>query len=111
MPSMPSAETELLWKRVGLEELRRALSRIEALTTGFERALRRLPPCSTCARTNLFGQIRTTSGQLSSETASLSALAATLQQAAAAAEQMEAQLMANVPKPCRCEGGTCTCHE
>ena len=111
MPSTHSSETEHLWKRVGLEELRRALSRIEALTTSFEHALQKLPPCSKCARAHLLERIRTASGELSSETASLSVPAATLQQAAAAAEQTEADLMANEPKPCRCEGGPCTCHE
>ena len=100
-----------LWRRVGLDELRQALARVQGLTAGFEKALRTLPPCNTCARVSLLEQIQATGRHLSSEAASLSVLASTLKQAVAAAEQMQAELAANAPEPCQCSSGECTCHD
>lgn len=104
-------DAEDLWRRVGLDELRCALVRIECLTKQFEQALRALPPCSRCARVSLMEQIRETGGRLSGEAGSLSALAETLKRAVAAAEQTQAALAANAPEACHCTTSRCTCHE
>ena len=104
-------DSEDLWRRVGLDELRQALGRVHGLTERFEQALHTLPPCNACARVNLLEQIHTAGRHLSGEVTSLAVLATTLKQAVAAAEQTQAELAANAPDPCRCSFGQCTCHE
>lgn len=103
-------DTEDIWRRVGLEELRHALVRARGLMERFEQALRTLPPCNTCARASLLEQIDTAGRHLSGEAASLSVLASTLKQAVASAEQTQAALVVNAPDPCHCSSGQCTCH-
>lgn len=103
-------DSEDIWRRVGLEELRQALVRAQGLIEQFEQALHTLPPCNTCARVNLLEQISTAGHHLSGEVTSLSVLASTLKQAVATAEQTQAELAANAPDPCQCSTGECTCH-
>lgn len=104
-------DTDDLWRRVGLEELRQALERVTALANEFAGALKALPPCNACARVSLLEQIHTSGRHLSGEAGSLSVLAGALKQAVAAAEQTQAELVANAPSPCRCSSGQCTCHD
>ena len=111
MAATPELNSEDLWRRVGLHELRQALVRTQGLMQEFEQALRTLPPCNACARVNLLEHIHAAGRHLSGEVASLSALAGTLKQAVAAAEQIQTELAANAPAPCRCSSGQCTCHE
>ena len=103
--------SEDLWRRMGLDELRHALVRTQGVMQQFEQALRTLPPCNACARVSLLEQIHAAGRHLSSEAASLSVLAGTLKQAVAAAEQTQTKLAANAPPPCRCSSGQCTCHD
>jgi hypothetical protein len=111
MPEKHDIDSDDLWRRVGLDELRQALARVENLSSGFEKALRTLPPCNTCARVSLLEQIQTAGRHLSSEAASLSVLAGTLKQAVSAAEKMQAELATNIPEPCQCSSGKCICHD
>src|SRR3989338_3167269 len=102
MATIPELNSEDLWRRVGLDELRQALVRTQGLIQEFEQALRTLPPCNACARVSLLEQIHTAGRHLSGEAASLSVLAGVLTQAVAAAEQTQTELAANAPSPCRC---------
>ena len=104
-------DSEDLWRRVGLDELRKALVRIEELMYGFEKTLRSLPPCNACARAKLVERIQSDSHRLSREMTTLSVLAESLKGALGTAEQCTTDLTANAPAPCRCTGGACTCHE
>ena len=106
-----SSDAEQLWSQIGLEQLRTALNRMHRLEQDFEHALRALPPCSQCARSQLLEQIRATGSRLGSEVVSVAALAETLKQAVAAAEAAQTQLAAHAPEPCSCEGGPCACHD
>ena len=107
----PQVESEDLWRRVGLEELRRTLAQVSDLIKDFERALRALPSCNQCARVALLEQIRGAGEALGRQTISLAMLAESLEGAVAAAEQTKAAFTANAPEPCRCPSGPCTCHE
>ena len=111
MPGRTELDTKALWRRVGLDELRQALVRIEELMYGFENTLRSLPPCNACARAKLVERIQSDSHQLSREMTTLSVLAESLKGALGTAEQCTTDLTANAPAPCRCTGGACTCHE
>lgn len=104
-------DSEDIWRRVGLDQLRQALVSTQNLAESFEQSLRALPPCNACARVSLLEQIRTTGGRLSGEVTSLSVLADTLKQAVAAAEKTQIDLIANAPYPCQCSKGQCTCHD
>lgn len=106
-----SIDSEDLWRRVGLDELRQTLVRTQTLMQQFEQALRTLPPCNACARVSLLEQVHSAGRHLSVEAGSLSVLAGMLKQAVAAAEQTQTELAANAPPPCRCSSGPCTCHE
>ncbi|MBI3996446.1 MAG: hypothetical protein HY352_02180 [Candidatus Omnitrophica bacterium] len=111
MATIPELNSEDLWRRVGLDELRQALVRTRGLMEQFEQALRMLPPCNACARVALLERIDAAGQGLSGEIIGLSVLASTLKQAVAAAEHTQAELGANTPEPCRCSSGQCTCHE
>ena len=111
MESSSSADVELLWKRVGLKELRSALSQVDELARHFEATLRTLPPCDQCARAVLFEQIQKTGSRLSGKVTTLSALAGTLEDAAKATEKARRDLEKNCPLPCQCKEGACACHE
>lgn len=111
MSGRTGMDAEQLWRRVGLDELRQALRRIEELMYGFEKTLRSLPPCDACARAKLVERIQSDSNRLSREMTSLSVLAETLKDTLGTTEQCTAALTANPPAPCRCTGGPCTCHE
>lgn len=104
-------DSEDLWRRVGLNELRQALVRARDLMERLDQALRTLPPCNTCARISLLEQIHTVGRYLGNEVSSLSVLASTLKQAVAAVEQTQAELIENAPVPCQCSTGQCTCHD
>lgn len=111
MTASAGIDTDELWRRVGLDELRKVLVRIEELLYGFEKTLRSLPPCNACARAKLVERIQSDSNRLSREMTGLSVLAETLKGALSTTEQCTAALTANAPAPCRCTGGACTCHE
>ena len=111
MATIPGLNSEDLWRRVGLDELRQTLVRAQGLMERFEQALRTLPPCNTCARVSLLEQIHSAGRHRSGEAGSLSVLAGVLTQAVAAAEQTQTELAANAPPPCRCSSGQCTCHD
>ncbi|MBI3313913.1 MAG: hypothetical protein HYZ83_06735 [Candidatus Omnitrophica bacterium] len=103
-------DAEILWKRVGLAELRAALKNINDLTNQFEKALASLPQCDQCARVQLLEQIQKTGNRLSGEVISLISLSATLKDAVSAAEAAEKKLIEQCPETCKCEGDQCTCH-
>ena len=111
MSASRSIDSEDLWKRIGLDELRKALAEIELLTGQFVHALQALPPCTKCARAKLISQIGDTGTRLGSKTISLSVLANTLERAVGTAEHTQEELLANAPEPCQCATGSCTCHE
>jgi hypothetical protein len=104
-------DSDDLWRRVGLGELRNALKQVERLTQTFEQALRALPPCNTCARGSLLQQIHTASSHLGRELVGVTMLASALKEAVVAAEQTHAELVAHAPNPCRCATGPCACHD
>ena len=111
MEFVQQPDTADLWRRLGLDELRRSLQHVEGLIHSFEQIVRTLPPCNGCARLKLIAQIEATSKQLSGEVAGVSALAETLKAAVAVAEHTQTELSANAPEPCQCSAGQCTCHE
>ncbi|MBI4597862.1 MAG: hypothetical protein HY737_05620 [Candidatus Omnitrophica bacterium] len=111
MATIPELNSEDLWRRVGLDELRQALVRVQGLAAAFENALQTLPPCTACARVALLERIDAAGRDLSGEVTGLSVLASTLKQAVAAAEQTQTELAANALAPCRCSSGECTCHD
>jgi len=111
MTASTGVDTDELWRRVGLHELRQALMRIEELMYGFESTLRALPPCNVCARAKLVERIQSDSHRLSREMTSLSVLTESLKGALSTTEQCTAALTAKPPVPCQCTGGECTCHE
>lgn len=100
-----------LWRRVGLEELRSTLERVQGLTEQFETALRALPPCDTCARSSLLKQLEIAGQRLGSEAISISVLAESLHQAMMAIEKAHKELGETSATPCQCPSGHCTCHE
>ena len=104
-------DSDELWRRVGLAELRQALVRTEELMVRFEQTLQTLPPCTTCARAKLLEQLERQTGRLAQEMTGLAVLATTLKQTLVTLEQAEAALQQNVPAPCRCRTDVCTCHE
>ncbi len=110
MSKVNSVDSEILWRRIGLKELRQALIGVEVLTRQFEEALRALPTCDECARTVLLEQINAAGSRLSSQVVSLAVLASTLKKAGAKAEEKIGQLMERPPDPCHCPSRECTCH-
>lgn len=108
----PALDSEDLWRRVGLGELRKAIVQAEAQVRQFEQALRCLPPCDACARGQLLEQLQLTSSRVGREVAGVSMLAGALREAVTAVEQLPETLAAKTPEPCRCrQGQSCTCHE
>jgi hypothetical protein len=101
---------ERIWRRLGLEELRKALQKVEKLSRQFEGLLKVLPPCNDCARSALLEQIRSSGRSLGIEIVSLTSLAESLREAVEAAEKERSQLMEAPPVPCICPAGLCTCH-
>ncbi len=57
MSAIHEIDSEDLWKRIGLDELRQALAEIERLSRQFVQSLRVLPPCTTRVRVTLISQI------------------------------------------------------
>ena len=104
-------DTDAIWRRVGLEELRQALRHIEDAMGSFQKTVQGLPPCNTCARARLLEHIRATSHRLGTEVVSLSVLADAMRMALEHAERTQARLMAQPPDPCRCDDRPCTCHD
>lgn len=102
---------EELWERVGLENLRQALTKVDALTHRFERSLQELPNCDKCARVTLLDHIEQTGAQLSGEIISLTSLAASIKQAVNVIESAQKDLKEQVPHRCECpDEAACTCH-
>ncbi len=110
MELSPGLESEALWKRVGLEELREVLLRVMALTQEFEQALKALPPCDSCARAALLDRIETSGRKLASAAVGVSTLAEVLRQAQVTLEAAQKELERCAPETCACPPGACTCN-
>ena len=109
MGASSGVESEDLWKRVGLEELRQALEHVTVLAREFEEALKALPPCDACARALLLERIEASGRRLGSAAISVSTLADMLHQAHATAELARQELARCAPESCACPPGRCTC--
>ncbi|PIQ84645.1 MAG: hypothetical protein COV75_01205 [Candidatus Omnitrophica bacterium CG11_big_fil_rev_8_21_14_0_20_63_9] len=103
-------DTQELWRRVGLEQLRNTLGRISRMIVEFEEVLRSLPSCNECARSQLIQQLNQRSTTLSAEFTTLAVLAEGLQQAVAQTEAAHGELLERIPSPCHCASHPCTCH-
>ncbi len=99
-----------LWKRVGLDTLRKGLIEVYGLAQEFESALTHLPSCDQCARVALVDEIKKTGSDLGGKVIGLTALAETLRTALTAAEKAGSELEESCPLPCQCPKGECTCH-
>lgn len=110
MPSPQLTDSDELWKRLELEELRNAVRRAEYAIHQFERVLRALPSCNACARLKLIEQIQHTSDRLGKETVGLTILAENLKSAMEATERTQSALRRRSLAPCRCAQTPCTCH-
>ena len=109
MEPSPGVDTEDIWKRVGLEELRQALERVTTLAEEFEDALKALPPCDACARALLLERIEASGRRLGGAAISVSTLADVLRQAQATAEDAQQELVRCAPESCACPPGRCAC--
>ena len=109
MALSPGLESEALWKRVGLEELREALLCVMRLAAEFEEALKALPPCDSCARAVLLERIEVGGRKLGGEAISVSMLAEVLRQAQVTLEAAHEELIRCAAESCACPPGTCTC--
>lgn len=103
-------DAENLWKRVGLEQLRHSLLKVEELTHSFEESLKGLPKCDQCAKVALIEKIQSSAGDLGGEVVGLSALAGTLKESIGSAERAKEALEQDCPDNCQCSGEPCTCH-
>ncbi len=101
---------ENLWKRLGLEQLRGSLKKVERLSESFEATLNDLPKCDQCAKVALIERIQSSAGELGGEVVGLSALAGTLKASIEAAEQAKVALEQECPENCKCSGEPCKCH-
>lgn len=110
MPPIEPIDSDAIWTRVGLQELRRSLATVEQSIAIFERALQGLPSCNTCARSQLLQRLQAASNHLGRESISVSMLAETLKQAMATAERAQHSLTTPPPSPCRCVAEPCRCH-
>ncbi len=110
MPSAKGLEGEELWRRVGLDELRQTLVRVETLMRVFEKTLRSLPSCNECAKARLLEHLRASSTRLGTVITGLAILAESLSSALTAAEQAQDGLTRQPVQPCRCSANPCTCH-
>lgn len=110
MAQSPGLESEALWKRVGLEELRAALLRITRLALEFEEALKALPPCDSCARASLLEKIEASGRELGGAAITVSSLADVLRQAQETAEAACKELGTCAPEACACPPGRCACN-
>ena len=111
MPTSQTIDSDQIWKRVELEELRNAVKRAEYAIHQFERVLRALPSCNACARLKLIEQVQHTSGRLGKEAIGLTVLAQGLKNAMEAVDRTRSTLTQQSLAPCRCSGTECTCHE
>ena len=109
MAPSSGVDSEELWKRVGLEELRQVLERVTALAREFEEALKALPPCDACAQAMLLERIEASGRRLSGTVISVSTLADVLRHAQVAAEKARQQLVTCAPESCSCLPGHCSC--
>ncbi len=103
-------DLERLWRRVGLEELRKALGRIRDLERVFEKMLADLPVCDDCARRILFEKLERAGIQLGGEVFNVTTLAASLQKALAVLEKSRTDLAGSLSHTCRCPQEPCACH-
>lgn len=110
MVQSPGLESEALWKRVGLEELRAALLSVTRLAVELEEALRDLPPCDSCARAALLAKIETSGRKLGGAAITISTLADILRQAQETVEAACKELETCAPEACACPPGRCTCN-
>lgn len=107
-----AVESEALWRRVGLAELRKALEQVTHSMQRLQQSMQDLPPCNACARTLLLQELHATSRQVSKDTVGVSMLTEALKAAVTAAEQVvQAASSVQSSPPCRCPTGPCTCHE
>ena len=109
MGNPQAIDGNVIWKRLGLEELRLALTRVIAFAEEFEGALRALPPCDSCARAALLDKIEASGRELGGAAISVSTLAEVLRCAQAAAESAQVELERCRPETCACPAGRCTC--
>ncbi len=108
---MTELDTNDLWRRVGLDELRKSLLRIEKSRERFEQVLRRLPPCNSCARAILLETIQKQAERLSVEAGSTAVLASSIKDTLSVIETAHKQLAAEDIPACCCHQGECTCHD
>ncbi len=110
MEKQISSDVEMLWKRVGLDELRGHLKDVKALAERFEQALSMLPSCDQCAKLALLDHIEKSGRKLSSQVMNLTMLTESLRTAAGASENAEKVLCDHAPHPCQCRSEKCSCH-
>ena len=110
MPTKLFSESNEIWKRVGLHELRKELQNVVASAERFELALRELPSCDKCAKLALLEHIQNTGRKLGTQVASLSVLAESLKSTVEITENIKTQLTENIPQSCKCQGKKCSCH-
>ena len=109
MSAPREVDSQDVWKRVGLEELREALRRVTTLVEEFEGALKALPPCDACARAALLERIETSGRRLGGAAISVSTLADVLRRAQSTAERARQELARCAPEACACPPGQCSC--
>ena len=110
MPDSQPIDTDRIWTRVGLQELRQALSGVIASMQELHGVLNALPACNTCARRALIERIHTASRQVGQQSTGLAVLAASLQSAMQAVEQTDTEMRIHHPEACQCAGEPCRCH-
>lgn len=106
---MVSKETEQLWRRIGLEELRQAVEKTQQAINDFQRAVEALPDCEHCARVALLEKVGHSSAALERSVVGVNVLASVLQEAVAVAGQARQRLALKPPAACRCPGEPCQC--
>lgn len=103
-------DLDKIWSRVGLQELRSALRKIEDLSAQFEKTLSDLPVCDQCAHLRLLEEIQKKGKDLGGEVISLVSLAESLKNAVVIAEKTQEKLVEQCPETCQCHEDQCTCH-
>jgi len=103
-------DSNRIWKRVGLHDLRSQLENVVSAAKHFEQALKELPSCDECAKFALLEYIQNTGRKLGAQAASLSVLAESLKSTIDAVHNYRTELAENPPHPCNCKGDHCSCH-
>lgn len=103
-------DTDRIWARVGLQELRQTLGKVMASMHELNGVLNALPACNTCARRALIERVSTASQQVGRQSAGLAALSASLLSAMQAVERTDTEMRIHHPEACQCAGEPCRCH-